>query len=99
MLICPVCAAPLAREERAFRCRNGHSFDRARQGYVHLAGSRHPGDTKPMLQARRVDAAVNDPRALLRHAVFDQRARYGTRACHGQRRLVKEQLVPACARV
>ena len=34
MLICPVCAAPLTREEHAFRCPNGHSFDRARQGYV-----------------------------------------------------------------
>lgn len=64
MLICPVCAAPLAREERAFRCRNGHSFDRARQGYVHLAGSRHPGDTKPMLQARRAFLAAGYYRPL-----------------------------------
>jgi SAM-dependent methyltransferase len=64
MLICPVCAAPLAREERAFRCPNGHSFDLARQGYVHLAGSRHPGDTKPMLQARRAFLAAGHYRPL-----------------------------------
>jgi 23S rRNA (guanine745-N1)-methyltransferase len=64
MLICPVCAAPLTREERAFRCANGHSFDLARQGYVHLIGSRHPGDTKPMLQARRAFLAAGHYRPL-----------------------------------
>ena len=64
MLICPVCAAPLAREERAFRCANGHSFDMARQGYIHLVGSRHPGDTKPMLQARRAFLAAGHYRPL-----------------------------------
>jgi len=64
MLICPVCAAPLTREEHAFRCPNGHSFDRARQGYVHLVGSRHPGDTKPMLQARRAFLAAGHYRPL-----------------------------------
>lgn len=53
MLICPVCELPLAREERAWRCSRGHSFDRAREGYVHLAGSRQPGDTRAMLRARR----------------------------------------------
>lgn len=64
MLICPVCAAPLTREEGAFRCANGHSFDRARQGYIHLVGSRHPGDTKPMLQARRAFLAAGHYRPL-----------------------------------
>lgn len=55
---CPVCAAPLAREDRAYRCPNGHSFDRAKEGYVHLLPpnqkhSASPGDDKAMVTARR----------------------------------------------
>lgn len=53
MLICPVCERPLAREEHVWRCPSGHSFDRAREGYIHLTGSRQPGDTRDMLRARR----------------------------------------------
>lgn len=43
--ICPVrgCAAPLARELRAWRCPRGHSFDVARSGYVNLL---QPGDRR-----------------------------------------------------
>ena len=33
---CPLCAAPLEAGDRALRCPKGHSFDRAREGYVHL---------------------------------------------------------------
>ena len=33
---CPLCAAPLTREPGAYRCPEGHSFDVAREGYVHL---------------------------------------------------------------
>ena len=55
---CPLCAAPLAREDRAYRCPNGHSFDRAKEGYVHLLppNQKHsaaPGDDKAMVAARR----------------------------------------------
>jgi 23S rRNA (guanine745-N1)-methyltransferase len=53
VLICPVCEEPLTRTETGLRCPNSHQFDRAREGYVHLVGSRHPGDTRPMLRARR----------------------------------------------
>ncbi|MFI5271953.1 MAG: putative RNA methyltransferase [Ktedonobacterales bacterium] len=53
MLTCPVCEQPLARTDSGLRCPHGHSFDRARAGYVHLATSRQPGDTKAMLLARR----------------------------------------------
>ena len=54
---CPLCAAPLEREERRLLCPNGHSFDRAAAGYVHLlpANKKHskdPGDDKDMVAAR-----------------------------------------------
>ena len=55
-LICPVCGAPLRREEKICRCENRHCFDLARSGYVNLlppspAGKRH-GDDKRMVAAR-----------------------------------------------
>ena len=54
---CPICAAPLARGERAYTCPNRHSFDVAREGYVHLlpANRKHakePGDDREMSAAR-----------------------------------------------
>ena len=57
-LICPVCGACLAKEERIWQCVNGHSFDVARQGYVNLLPvqnkhSSQPGDTKEQVSARR----------------------------------------------
>jgi 23S rRNA (guanine745-N1)-methyltransferase len=54
-LICPYCGEPLTRAADALRCRAGHSFDVARQGYVSLlpAGSRGgAGDTAAMVRAR-----------------------------------------------
>lgn len=57
-LICPVCGAALMYENKTYRCKNGHVYDQARQGYVNLLPvqskhSLHPGDTKEMLLARR----------------------------------------------
>ncbi len=53
-LRCPACDEPLTAGERAFTCPRGHSFDRARQGYVNLLRpTRLRGDTSEMLQARR----------------------------------------------
>ncbi|HZC05649.1 MAG TPA: methyltransferase domain-containing protein [Ktedonobacterales bacterium] len=53
-LRCPVCAAPLTTGAQAFTCASGHSFDRARQGYVNLLRpTRLRGDTPEMLRARR----------------------------------------------
>lgn len=54
---CPVCAAPLDRGEWAYTCPNGHSYDIAREGYVHLlpANRKHardPGDDRDMAAAR-----------------------------------------------
>lgn len=55
-LLCPVCGAPLRREERRYHCEKRHSFDLARSGYVNLlppspAGKRH-GDDRLMVDAR-----------------------------------------------
>ncbi len=57
LLLCPICGAPLSREERAYRCPKGHSYDLAREGYVHLLPanrkhSRDPGDDREMAAAR-----------------------------------------------
>ncbi|MEO7022338.1 MAG: putative RNA methyltransferase [Ktedonobacteraceae bacterium] len=52
-IVCPICATPLAATERTLTCANGHSFDLAREGYVHFLRKPLPGDTKEMLIARR----------------------------------------------
>jgi 23S rRNA (guanine745-N1)-methyltransferase len=53
-LRCPICGEPLTAGERAFACASGHSFDRARQGYVNLLRpTRLRGDSAEMLRARR----------------------------------------------
>jgi len=67
-LACPLDGKPLNRETAAWRCTNSHNFDVARQGYVHLLPvqnkrSREPGDSKPMVAARRrfLDAGFYQP--------------------------------------
>lgn len=57
-VICPVCGSALTRENSAWRCEKGHSYDVARQGYINLLTvqqkhSLHPGDTREMVLARR----------------------------------------------
>lgn len=57
-LICPICGQILEKAEREYRCRQNHSFDLARQGYVNLLTvqqkrSLHPGDTREQVLARR----------------------------------------------
>lgn len=59
VLLCPVrgCCAPLARGERSWTCPRGHSFDRAKSGYVNLLQpqdkrSKTPGDSKEAVAAR-----------------------------------------------
>lgn len=58
LFCCPLCAAPLERTERTYRCPAGHSFDIAKEGYVHLLPpnrkhSAAPGDDREMAAARR----------------------------------------------
>lgn len=57
-LCCPLDELPLTRSDNTMRCANGHSFDFARQGYLHLLPvqhkhSRNPGDSAEMVAARR----------------------------------------------
>lgn len=57
LFCCPVCGGVLAPEGSALRCRKGHTYDTAREGYVHLlpASRMHaklPGDSREMVQAR-----------------------------------------------
>jgi 23S rRNA (guanine745-N1)-methyltransferase len=53
-LRCPVCHTGLTGQPRSLRCRSGHSFDLARQGYVNLTAGRTTaaGDTASMVAAR-----------------------------------------------
>ena len=58
LFCCPICGAPLTREERVYRCAAGHSYDIAKEGYTHLLppnrkNSAAPGDDKGMAAARR----------------------------------------------
>lgn len=57
-LACPLDGCPLAPRDKTWRCENGHSFDVARQGYVHLLPVQKkrtldPGDSKEMVAARQ----------------------------------------------
>jgi 23S rRNA (guanine745-N1)-methyltransferase len=82
-LRCPHCATGLAIEGGLVRCRAGHSFDVARQGYVSLlpgssrAGS---GDSAAMVAAREAFAGAGhlDP---LADVLVDAAARTGAAGC------------------
>ena len=57
LFCCPICGGPLERGPSAYSCPAGHSFDLAREGYVHLLPanrmhSKMPGDDKGMAAAR-----------------------------------------------
>ena len=54
---CPVCGAALSEQERVFRCEHGHSYDKAKKGYVNLllsnqSASKRHGDDRAMVAAR-----------------------------------------------
>ncbi len=52
---CPKCGAALIRRAGAYQCDAGHSYDRAKSGYVNLLppGKAVRGDDKRMVRARR----------------------------------------------
>lgn len=82
VLSCPVrgCGLPLASAERRLACSAGHSFDRARSGYVNLLQpqdrrSRAPGDPKEAVAARRRLAETDLDRVLVEAVVAWARAR------------------------
>lgn len=56
--LCPSCGQPLSQKQRSLVCRNGHSFDLSKEGYVNLllSSSRHSkehGDNREMIRSRR----------------------------------------------
>lgn len=58
MLICPVCRNQLNKINMSYCCKNGHSFDIAKEGYVNLLTGKHKsgsliGDNKDMAKSRR----------------------------------------------
>ncbi|MBR3045858.1 MAG: methyltransferase domain-containing protein [Oscillospiraceae bacterium] len=56
-LICPVCGGELTPEPKRYICKKGHSFDRAKSGYVNLLqrqSRRQRGDDAEMAKARQV---------------------------------------------
>ena len=58
LFCCPACSGALEKRGHALVCPKGHSYDLARQGYVHLLPVKQmhakvPGDTKQMVDARR----------------------------------------------
>src|SRR6266545_505841 len=68
-LRCPLCRLELVEHEAAVRCPQGHSFDRARQGYVHLTAEPvgHTGDSAAMVAGswRRLPVADDVATAVL----------------------------------
>jgi 23S rRNA (guanine745-N1)-methyltransferase len=57
-LACPIDGLPIETHGAQCRCAAGHSFDRAREGYLNLLvvqhkASRDPGDSKDMVAARQ----------------------------------------------
>lgn len=50
---CPICHEPLTLEGKSYQCKNKHTFDRAKSGYVNLSRKQKAsGDNKLMVQAR-----------------------------------------------
>lgn len=55
--VCPKCSFPLVCEDGVAKCKNNHTYDRAKAGYYNLlltnVGGTH-GDNREMVEARRV---------------------------------------------
>ncbi|MGD1857357.1 MAG: putative RNA methyltransferase [Leptolyngbyaceae cyanobacterium] len=54
---CPICSNPLSKNGQVFRCRESHTFDVAKEGYVNLLPANRkrslaPGDNGEMVSAR-----------------------------------------------
>jgi 23S rRNA (guanine745-N1)-methyltransferase len=67
LFACPTCAAPLAEGAADYRCPQGHSVDKARQGYVNLLPTgrqRVSGDNAGSVNARRAFHARDPYRPL-----------------------------------
>lgn len=76
---CPVCGAALEDTEKACVCPNGHNFDKAKAGYVHLlthfSGRKTHGDNKEMVHARRAFLETG-AYAQLKNAIAEAAEKY-----------------------
>ncbi|MCW6625015.1 23S rRNA (guanine(745)-N(1))-methyltransferase [Yersinia ruckeri] len=77
---CPLCHQALQLNQQQWRCSNNHQFDCAKEGYVNLLpvqhkGSKQPGDSPEMMQARRafLDAGYYQPLQQRVAALLDER--------------------------
>ena len=54
-ILCPVCRKRLKRNEKIWKCVEGHSFDESREGYLNLNlhNSQSSGDNPEMIRARQ----------------------------------------------
>jgi 23S rRNA (guanine745-N1)-methyltransferase len=55
---CPSCHEPLIKEAKTYRCKNRHTYDEAKEGYVNLLLAQHkksknPGDNNEMIKSRQ----------------------------------------------
>ncbi len=80
LYICPVCRGSLQLHQsgKSYNCRNRHSFDLAKEGYLNLLPVQHkhskePGDSKPMMLARRefLEAGYYEPMAKALAMIID----------------------------
>ena len=95
---CPACGSALEREDRALRCANGHSYDIARQGYVHLLPVKqmHQSATQ-IVNARAQAAQLQAVRHLLTQEELDivQRARNAHIGHHAPQTATPEEYLTA----
>ena len=82
ILKCPVCHGVLTVAAAVATCEAGHSFDRARSGYLNLLlpnqrSSPEPGDSPDMLRSRRaiLQSGIYDPMADAVNAAVQQAIR------------------------
>lgn len=78
---CPNCNSSLQLADNSWRCAQGHSFDKAKQGYANLLlpnqkSSSNPGDSQSMMQSRRrfLQAGYYRPLAEALAALLDAHA-------------------------
>lgn len=54
-ILCPVCKKIITKQEKTYKCINGHNFDIAKEGYLNLNmhKSQNTGDNQTMIKARQ----------------------------------------------
>lgn len=79
MLLCPICSQALENLQNTYKCKNNHSFDIAKEGYVNLLNSNKSGektgDNKDMAISRRKFLS-NGYYSILAKTIVDTVAKY-----------------------